>query len=182
MPADLYVATLTQNIEAAYETARKQLQTSLKRMKRDYDVRILQRMYGVGDVVYLLDTVVLKGKCKKLSRPWKGPAVIVEKISAALYRVRLRKSVFVVNHDWMKPCRDRVLPDWVKAWLANPEPADVTDDADGSLYCSCRKPWQGRFMIQCDGCDEWFHGSCVNVTPSEAVSIDKFYCRTCLVG
>ncbi len=105
LSADQYVATLMKNIQAAHNAARKKLQTSLRRMKRDYDVRVLQRSYAVGDVVYVLDTATLKGKCRKLCSPWKGPAVVVERISASLFRLRLRKSVFVVNHDRIKPCR-----------------------------------------------------------------------------
>ena len=34
-------------------------------------------------------------------------------------------------------------------------------------------------MIQCDYCDIWFHGSCVNVAPSDALDIDKYKCPGC---
>ena len=154
---DQYVATLTKNIQAALNAARAQRKTSLKRMKRDYDVRTLQRFYNKGDVVYLLDTAVLKGKCRKLSSPWKGPAVMVEKISASLYRVQLRKFMFVVNHDRMKFCRDRELPDWVTKWTVLMQIWPLMMMSSQSTVF-CRKPWQGRFMIQCDGCDEWGGG------------------------
>jgi len=175
---DEYVATLVKNIQAAHSAARQKLDTSLRRMKRDYDVRILQRSYEKGDAVYLLDTAVLKGKCRKLCSPWKGPAVILEKLSASLFRIKLRKSTFVVNHDRMKPCRDRKLPEWITKWQADPTD-DVHQAEDGTLYCLCRKTCSGRFMIQCDDCDEWFHGSCVNVTASEALTLDKFLCADC---
>lgn len=179
LSADQYVATLMKNIQAAHNAAREKLQTSLRRMKRDYDVRVLQRSYAVGDVVYVLDTATLKGKCRKLCSPWKGPAVVVERISASLFRLRLRKSVFVVNHDRIKPCRDRKVPAWVQKWLENPEGATQVQVSDETQYCLCRKPWQGRFMIQCDGCDEWFHGSCVDITASDALQIDKYWCDAC---
>ena len=57
----------------------KNIQTSLERMKRDYDVCVLEYVYQEGDIVYLLDTAVKKGQCKKLSSPWKGPAMVVKK-------------------------------------------------------------------------------------------------------
>ena len=85
----------------AHDCARNTLKTSLKRMKRNYDLRVLQRPYAEGDVIYLLDTATVKGKSRKLSAPWKGPAVIVKKLSAYQYRVKLRNAVFVVNHDRM---------------------------------------------------------------------------------
>ncbi len=177
--ADQYVATLMKNIQASHDVARANLQTSLRRMKRDYDIRLLQRTYAVGDVVYLLDTASVKGKCKKLCSPWKGPGIVVGKISASLFRVRLRTTLLVVNHDRIKPCRDRTYPAWVNKWLENPGEAEVVQATDDTLFCTCRQPWQGRFMIQCDGCDEWFHGSCVDVTPSESLLMDKYWCPPC---
>ncbi|KAH3831633.1 hypothetical protein DPMN_104903 [Dreissena polymorpha] len=64
-----YVSTLIENIQQAHDTARRTLKTSMKRMKRNYDLRVLQRPYAEGDIVYILDTGVLKGKCKKLCSP-----------------------------------------------------------------------------------------------------------------
>jgi hypothetical protein len=31
------------------------------------------------------------------------------------------------------------------------------------LYCVCRKPYTGEFMIKCEECKEWYHGKCVKV-------------------
>lgn len=36
-------------------------------------------------------------------------------------------------------------------------------DDGGNRYCLCRGPNDGTFMVQCDDCDQWFHGSCVNL-------------------
>ena len=43
------------------------------------------------------------------------------------------------------------------------------------LYCVCRMPDDGREMVQCDCCDNWFHASCVG-------SVDRvreWYCSSC---
>lgn len=32
------------------------------------------------------------------------------------------------------------------------------------LWCICREPHNNRFMICCDKCEDWFHGTCVGVT------------------
>ena len=177
---DQFVAKLTRNIQTAHNAARTQLKTTLKRIKRDYDLRgVVKRNYQAKDIVYLLDTAVLKGNCRKLSSPWKGPAIVIERLSAALFRVQLRKSMFVANHDRLKPCKDRKLPDWIKKWQDNPNGTQISDVDDSTVYCLCREPWQGRFMIQCDGCDEWFHGACVDITPPEALSIDEYQCGKC---
>ena len=59
---DQFVAKLTRNIQTAHNGARTQLKTTLKRMKRDYDLRgVVKRNYQGKDIFYLLDTAMLKG-------------------------------------------------------------------------------------------------------------------------
>ena len=138
---DEYVAALMNNIQTAHNAARSILEDSLKRMKRHYDVRILEHVYQEGDLVYLLDTAVKKGQSKKLSPSWKGPALGVKKISASLYRVKSRKAFLVVNHDRLKQHKDRTIPEWIREWLANPILDSEDTENDGTLYCVYRKPW-----------------------------------------
>lgn len=66
--------------------ARKNMKSCANRMKRNY---ALERNYEIGDEVYLLDNAVLKGKCRKLCPPWKGPGIAVSKLSAYIFRVKL---------------------------------------------------------------------------------------------
>ncbi|GIZ40345.1 hypothetical protein CKM354_000368800 [Cercospora kikuchii] len=60
---------------------------------------------------------------------------------------------------------------------------DIDDEGrsqDGDLYCICRKPDSGEFMIGCDGtCDDWFHGKCVGVAERDKNLIDKYICPAC---
>eukprot|EP00117_Sycon_ciliatum_P016702 scpid71096/ scgid3858/ Lysine-specific demethylase 7; JmjC domain-containing histone demethylation protein 1D len=49
-----------------------------------------------------------------------------------------------------------------------------------ALYCICRKKYrEGVFMIECDVCEDWFHGSCVSISETEGDDIDKFHCPSC---
>ncbi|GBL85931.1 PHD finger protein 3, partial [Araneus ventricosus] len=57
---------------------------------------------------------------------------------------------------------------------------DISTDPDSSeeddpkkLWCICRKPHNSRFMIQCDKCEDWFHGSCVGVTKQYGRQLEK---------
>ncbi|KAI9142533.1 hypothetical protein BKA69DRAFT_1013845, partial [Paraphysoderma sedebokerense] len=50
---------------------------------------------------------------------------------------------------------------------------------DEVLYCLCRKPNDGSFMIQCDKCSDWFHGACVNVTEEESSHFETYVCPPC---
>ncbi|XP_020656168.3 lysine-specific demethylase 7A isoform X2 [Pogona vitticeps] len=50
------------------------------------------------------------------------------------------------------------------------------------VYCVCREPYDvSRFMIECDICKDWFHGSCVGVEEHHAVDIDLYHCPNCAV-
>jgi COMPASS component SPP1 len=51
---------------------------------------------------------------------------------------------------------------------------------DTTLYCICKKPDNHSWMIGCDGgCDDWFHGSCVNMVQTDEELVDKFICPLC---
>ncbi|TKA24379.1 hypothetical protein B0A50_06699 [Salinomyces thailandicus] len=62
------------------------------------------------------------------------------------------------------------------------EEFDEDEDVEGSgdVYCFCRKPDNGTFMIGCDGtCDDWYHGKCVGVEERDKKLIDAYYCPAC---
>ena len=82
--------------------------------------------------------------------------------------------------------------------------ARETNMAD-TLYCICRQAYDpSQFMIQCDSCEEWFHGrlafivprfrvtlkgekknyqttlfSCVGIEEHQASDIERYHCPQC---
>ncbi|TDG41003.1 hypothetical protein AWZ03_012571 [Drosophila navojoa] len=50
---------------------------------------------------------------------------------------------------------------------------------DDQAYCICRTSDCSRFMIGCDGCEEWYHGDCIGITEKEAKHIKQYYCQRC---
>ena len=55
-----------------------------------------------------------------------------------------------------------------------------TMNSDGEVYCICRKGDNHSWMIACDGgCDEWFHGRCVDIRERDGELIDKYICPKC---
>ncbi|GFN93455.1 lysine-specific demethylase 7b-like, partial [Plakobranchus ocellatus] len=51
---------------------------------------------------------------------------------------------------------------------------------DEPIYCVCRLPYdETRFMIECDVCNDWFHGSCVGVQEHQAADIEIYHCPEC---
>ncbi|KAK6463169.1 hypothetical protein DFJ63DRAFT_312491 [Scheffersomyces coipomensis] len=47
------------------------------------------------------------------------------------------------------------------------------------LFCICRKPDRGELMVQCDGCEEWYHFKCMKLKQENSDLIAKFYCKFC---
>jgi COMPASS component SPP1 len=57
---------------------------------------------------------------------------------------------------------------------------DGESSEDHNLYCICKKPDNHKWMIGCDGgCDDWFHGDCVNMKQADEELVDKFICPLC---
>ena len=92
--SDEYAMGLENAIRNAHEVARNTLNSTQKKMKRDYDVKILEKQYENGDLVYALDTASIKGKCKKISQPWKGPGVVLDRLTPYIYKIKLQSHLY----------------------------------------------------------------------------------------
>ncbi|KAM3207365.1 hypothetical protein ACQJBY_062535 [Aegilops geniculata] len=59
---------------------------------------------------------------------------------------------------------------------------DKQKDNEVTDFCgSCNAPYHANaFWIGCDGCDQWFHGKCVNITASEVEHIKEYKCPNCI--
>ncbi|KAJ9561131.1 hypothetical protein OSB04_006291 [Centaurea solstitialis] len=50
-----------------------------------------------------------------------------------------------------------------------------------AVYCKCEMPYNpDDLMIQCEGCSDWFHPACLDMTVEEAKQIGHFLCHDCL--
>ncbi|RMZ76779.1 hypothetical protein DV737_g4650, partial [Chaetothyriales sp. CBS 132003] len=59
-------------------------------------------------------------------------------------------------------------------------PSKKANNEDGEIFCICRKGDNHTWMIACDGgCDEWYHGNCVNIRERDGDLIDKYICPRC---
>ena len=103
-----YVKTLKDTLESAYTKARKHMQATAMRSEELYNRRVHGQEYEVGDLVWLNNPVVPRGRSRKLHCPWTGPFKIIKKLSSVVYRIQdkrpgSRKRV-VVHFDRLKPC------------------------------------------------------------------------------
>ena len=174
IPVEKFVESLEEAMLKAHDVARKTLKVELKRQKCHYDLNQRSTSFKQGDAIYLLDKTTKTGRAKKLEPIWQGPAVITQLITPFLFRIRLKnRTERVVNHDAIKKCSDAELPTWV---------TKVQQQLEKSLqevYCFCRKPDDGLLMVQCQGCLEWFHGSCIGMTRNQAMKMGEYVCKGC---
>lgn len=61
--------------------------------------------------------------------------------------------------------------------------SDNSEDDPKRLWCTCQMPHDGKFMINCDICKDWFHGHCVGVTKLMGDRFEKegkeWFCHEC---
>ncbi|THF94425.1 hypothetical protein TEA_013476 [Camellia sinensis var. sinensis] len=49
-----------------------------------------------------------------------------------------------------------------------------------AVYCKCEMPYNpDDLMVQCEGCKDWFHPSCMGMTIEEAKKLERFLCSDC---
>ncbi|KAJ9155551.1 Set1 complex component spp1 [Pleurostoma richardsiae] len=61
--------------------------------------------------------------------------------------------------------------------------AGSDEESDHGPYCICRGPDDHRWMIQCEVCEDWFHGECVNIDKAIGESlIQRYVCPNCYDG
>ena len=71
-----WVATLNRNFANVHSLARETIGKTQMRKKRDYDIRVFEHPYQVGDFVYLRDSSTKIGISKKLRPPYIGPFLV----------------------------------------------------------------------------------------------------------
>ena len=56
-------------------------------------------------------------------------------------------------------------------------------DDEAGRYCICSGFNDGRFMVECEECEEWFHGPCVHLSDIDSEAADAtaegFTCPRC---
>lgn len=60
-----------------------------------------------------------------------------------------------------------------------PTAANGEAEDENEIFCICRRPDNHTWMIGCDGgCEDWFHGKCVDIDRRDADLIDKYICKS----
>jgi hypothetical protein len=111
-----YVKRLLSRLDSAFKAARLNLSAAHKQMKKDYDKRpkLIDMKFDIGDIVYLVNSSISPGECKKLQPLLKGPYVVKQPLSSHLYKVSNQRGDSVRHHDKLRLCEDRVIPLWTR--------------------------------------------------------------------
>jgi hypothetical protein len=67
------------------------------------------------------------------------------------------------------------LPNVSVLFVNNPE------EIDDKVYCLCQQKWDGRLMVECDLCENWYHPECIGINEHDDVKLNMMYiiCFTC---
>ena len=83
-----YVQRLRERMEEAHRHARKHLQKSSIRQKKNYDRLSSGSTFKRGDAVWIMKSNRKKGISPKLSPRWEGPYLVVEPLCDVLYKIQ----------------------------------------------------------------------------------------------
>ncbi len=110
----VYVKDLTKRLREIHALAREKIGQTQRYQKRTYDLKLVQKAFQVGDLVYKLDSAASPGETRKLKPVYIGPFLVTEVLSPLLYRVEGRRKSQVLHHDRLRFCGDRFIPMWIR--------------------------------------------------------------------
>ena len=109
-----HVQKMDRMLREAHRLARVHLKGNLAYQKKVYDQKTKLETYDVGDFIYKLRMGLKKGLSRKLLSVYEGPYIVTRVISPILFEIQTRKKKFVVHHDKLRPCFDRIIPIWLR--------------------------------------------------------------------
>ena len=161
LPQHEYARRLKDTLQKAFDVARRNLNTNTERMKDFYDQKIHGKPYDPGDLVWLHNPAVPKGKSRKLHSPWSGPYKVVKRLSTAVYRIQdqrgggfRRKRRLIVHFDRLKPCPKGIRFDGVDSSDVNPQEPDLEPSATQEHPRGPRRPGTTLQLFDVDDEDE----------------------------
>ena len=132
-----YVQNLADSLQTAHACARDRLESHYRYEKKQYDRKIQEQHFAVGQAVWLRNFPKTTTKSRKLMKPYSGPHIVIAIVNAVTYKIKLSRSVEKVVHgDRLKPfygvvddpCLKKL---WVPLKLTGTTVADDTGAYEG---------------------------------------------------
>ena len=106
-----FACKLKRNLTDAFRHVRENLQAAQCRQKEYYDRGVKNCSYQPGDLVFLYNPALKPGEASKFRRYWKGPYVVLERVTEVNYKIReldgSRATVQVVHFNNLKLFRHK---------------------------------------------------------------------------
>jgi hypothetical protein len=114
-----FVENLVQSLRDAHEAVRARVDTHYRYQKKQYDKNVQAQKFYVGQAVWLRIFPKTTTKSKKLMYPYTGPHIVVARVNAVTYKIKLSRTVErVVHGDRLKPFYGVVLDSHLKTlWV-----------------------------------------------------------------
>jgi hypothetical protein len=106
-----YYGKLKQHLEVVKTKVYKRVVAAKIAQKKQYDKKVNFTSYKLGDRVWLYNPANKPGLSPKLISKWKGPYIIVQKLSDVSYKISCSKQtgVKVVHYNRLKKCCTPIL-------------------------------------------------------------------------
>ncbi|KAL0130248.1 hypothetical protein PUN28_002086 [Cardiocondyla obscurior] len=85
---DDYAQELRERLRASNTIAKEHLKKEKEKSKTNFDKKIRERKFRIGDQVLLHDETVRRGRSKKLEAQWIGPYTVIEKCGEVNYKIK----------------------------------------------------------------------------------------------
>ena len=124
-----------------------------------------------------------KGKMNANLKKSKGTKKAASPVKPSPKSASQNKKFFPKSRSIFKVSNKKLTAKQNRAVVAVRKRLQMSKKKRDDVWCICRKPHGGRFMICCDRCNEWFHGSCVKVTAAQGKLLSKsgaeYVCPRC---
>lgn len=110
-----YMSHFLDTIRKTWNTIENFANVQHDKQKIQYDKRVAGiHHFKEGDEVFLHEPAVPRGQCRKLTRPWSGPWIVVRELGESTYQIRWKESrrkYLTVHANRLKPFRLGVHPE-----------------------------------------------------------------------
>lgn len=151
---DEYVKRIQARHRQSYALARDHLRAAAERRKDDYDVKVKEVKFNVGDWVWYYYPRRYTQRSPKWSKNYDGPFLIVRIIAPSDYVIQRTKQSRpqVVHQDKLKQCYGQTPKSWLQAETDVVQPTSPTStnspEPEKSASESSTKPRQRRTVSQ----------------------------------
>ena len=114
-----YVQALSEALQVAHEAVRTRLESHYRYEKIQYDRHVQEQKFSVGQAIWLRNFPKTTTKSKKLMKPYSGPHIVIARVNAVTYKIKLSRGVDrVVHGDRLKPFYGAVVDSYLKSlWV-----------------------------------------------------------------